>query len=145
MNHILSGILRTGCVKSPEGKLINAHSSITREEGEFLQEIISEIKPEDSLEVGLAYGVSALFICDAIKKTPGYRHIAIDPNQFGGSWGDRWDGIGINNLKEAGYADIIEFYNMPSHHVLPKLAAEGRKIDFAFIDGWHTFDHTLID
>ena len=34
---------------------------------------------------------------------------------------------------------------MPSHHVLPKLAAEGRKIDFAFIDGWHTFDHTLID
>jgi hypothetical protein len=29
--------------------------------------------------------------------------------------------------------------------VLPRLAAAGARIQFAFIDGWHTFHHTLVD
>jgi len=29
--------------------------------------------------------------------------------------------------------------------VLPRLAVAGTRIQFAFIDGWHTFDHTLVD
>src|SRR5262249_46370140 len=32
-----------------------------------------------------------------------------------------------------------------SQAVLPQLAAKGYRIQFAFIDGWHTFDHALID
>ena len=27
----------------------------------------------------------------------------------------------------------------------PRLAAAGSRIQFAFIDGWHTFDHALVD
>ena len=37
------------------------------------------------------------------------------------------------------------FHERKSEYILPKLAEEGNKFDFAFIDGWHTFDHTLID
>jgi len=29
--------------------------------------------------------------------------------------------------------------------VLPRLLESGKKIDFAYIDGWHTFDYTLLD
>ena len=29
--------------------------------------------------------------------------------------------------------------------MLPRLTAAGTRIQFAFIDGWHTFDHTLVD
>jgi hypothetical protein len=29
--------------------------------------------------------------------------------------------------------------------VLPRLVGQGERFDFAFIDGWHTFDHALID
>lgn len=29
--------------------------------------------------------------------------------------------------------------------MLPKLVDEGTRIQFDFVDGWHTFDHTLVD
>jgi len=145
MNPVLVEILKSGYTKAPNGQLVKLHSAIDADEGEFLQELISELKPVVSLEVGLAYGISALFICDALKKIPNSRHIIIDPNQYGGRWGDSWEGIGLHNLREAGYEEMIEFHNMPSHRALPKIEAQERKIDFAFIDGWHTFDYAMID
>jgi len=40
---------------------------------------------------------------------------------------------------------MVEFFNIPSYQALPQLEKEGRKIDFAFVDGWHTFDYVLAD
>lgn len=141
MNSVLDEILRTGQVKSPDGESLDAEPvSIPEEKGEFLQELINDLKPTTCLEVGLAYGVSALFICDALSRTINSRHIVIDPSQH-----DVWKNIGLNNLRTAGYESMIEFYSMPSHRALPKLEAHGRRIDFAFIDGWHTFDYALLD
>ncbi|MCL1471486.1 class I SAM-dependent methyltransferase [Argonema antarcticum] len=140
MNCVLEEILKSGYVKSVDGKLVKLHSNISSEEGKLLQEIIYELKPKVSLEVGLAYGISALFICEALKNTPNSRHIIIDPMQS-----THWQGIGLNNLKKVGYEEIIEFHQQPSHLALSQLEAQGIKIDFAFIDGMHTFDHTLID
>ena len=137
----LEEILQTGHVRTAGGDKIKANSRISSEEGEFLQEIISEIKPVVGLEIGLAYGISALFICDALQKKSNTRHIVIDPYQFNSSW----NGIGISNLRRAGYEEIIQFYGLPSHLALPQLVAQELEIDFAFIDGWHTFDHALID
>lgn len=114
----------------------------TRQEGEFLQKIIDEAKPKQSLEIGLAYGVSSLFICDALARIPGARHIIVDPAQFDAEY---WKGAGLNNLKAAGYSEMIEFYNLPSHIALPKLESDGRQVEFAFIDGAHQFDHVMVD
>jgi predicted O-methyltransferase YrrM len=132
--------MKSGYVKSPSGNLIKVRSGITQEEGEFLAEIIAELKPSVTLEVGLAYGISALFICEAIKKYPYARHIIIDPNQ-----NTSFGGLALYSLRRAGYQEIIDFYEKPSQTVLPQLETMGVKVDFAFIDGWHTFDHTLID
>jgi predicted O-methyltransferase YrrM len=140
MNPVLEEILRTGYCKSENGGLIKVHSEISPKEGKFLQEIMAEVKPQVSLEIGLAYGVSSLFICDALEKTLATRHILIDPLQI-----DGFQGMGLENLRQAGYEEIIEFYHQPSYKALPQLEAKGTKIDFAFIDGWHTFDYTLID
>lgn len=141
MNPVLSEILTTGNVKSANGELVKLKGdNVPTEEGEFLQEIVSEVKPKTSLEVGLAYGISTLFICDALEKTSGHRHIVLDPYQM-----QYYNGIGLENIKRAGYEEIVDFYDQSSHVLLPQLEAQGTKIDFAFIDGLHLFDYTLLE
>jgi predicted O-methyltransferase YrrM len=146
INSVLSEILETGVTKTASGSgTVKVHSSISSAEGRFLYRLIRQLDPTVSLEVGLAYGVSALFICDALNVRNGTQHIAIDPNQHGGQWGDSWDGIGIANLRRAGYGDIVRLIELPSYQALSELERSGQRIDFAFIDGWHTFDFTLVD
>jgi hypothetical protein len=72
-------------------------------------------------------------------KVGGKRHILIAPDQSG------WHGIALHNLRKAGFGALIDFREQESQIALPQLVAEGTKIDFAFIDGWHTFDHALAD
>jgi predicted O-methyltransferase YrrM len=115
-------------------------SAVTADVGEFLQGLIKQRKPKTTLEVGLAFGISALFICEALRAAGGQCHIAIDPNQS-----TQWQGIGINNLRQAGFGEMVELRESPSHLALPELEAKGTRVDFAFIDGWHTFDHALTD
>jgi len=141
MNPVLEKILRTGNTTSASGEIITTvPSQISEKEGEWLQEIISEVRPKVSLEIGLAYGISSLFICEALAKVRAERHIIIDPNQH-----QRFKGIGLLNLRRAGYEKIVEFHEARSFQVLPKLEADGVRIDFAFIDGWHTFDYVMVD
>ena len=93
-----------------------------------------------TLEVGCAYGLSSLHICLATRNRDLASHTIIDPNQ-----NTSWDGVGIRNLEKAG----ISFFSLieeRSEFALPQLldGNEGQ-FDFIFIDGWHTFDHTLLD
>lgn len=139
-NPVLAEILRTEQVTSVSGERLPLRNHITPEEGRFLQELIWETGATQTLEVGLAYGISAMFVCDALRQSTGAHHILIDPHQNA-----RWQGIGLKNLREAGYGAMIEFHERPSHQALPPLELRGVRVDFAFIDGWHTFDHTLVD
>jgi predicted O-methyltransferase YrrM len=132
MNPILAEILRT------RDKLA-CESGILPEEGEFLQNIVMKIRPKISLEIGFAYGISALFICEALQKVKGEKHIVVDPNPYA------YNGIGIKNIRKARYDALIEFIEAPSEMGLPDLLKKGTRIDFAFVDGWHSFDHALVD
>ena len=141
MNAILEEILRTRHVRTLEGDSIALHSGISVQDGGFLQRLVAAADPTTSLEIGLGFGVSALYICDALEKKRHTRHIVIDPYQHGPTFG----GIGLENLRRAGFADIVEFFEKPSHLALAELESEARRIDFAFIDGAHTFDNVLVD
>jgi predicted O-methyltransferase YrrM len=144
MNDVLREILTTGRI-TVGGERRVVHSSIQRAVGEFLQKLIDEHRPQVSLEVGLAHGVSALFICEALKRLGAGRHIVIDPDQFEARRGDPWNGAGMAALNAAGFGDIVKLENDVSYRVLPQLEAAGVTIDFAFMDGWHTFDYCLMD
>ena len=57
MNSVLTEILETGLVKNADDTGTQAlHSNISASEGEFLQQLIRQIDPTVSLEVGLALG-----------------------------------------------------------------------------------------
>lgn len=141
MNPVLHELLRTGATATPSGSTIPLQGNVSADEVALLLDVLGELQPAATLEVGLAYGVSALAICSALN-APGARHIVIDPEQ---NAKPLWDGIGLFNLRRAGFERLISFYELPSYRVLPVLEAEGLRVDFAFIDGWHTFDAVLLD
>lgn len=146
MHLVLERMIKTGSVEAADGTVRKVHSTISYASGIFLQELIRELKPKNSLEVGLGYGASALFICEALGPNTGSRHVAIDPYQYAPDFlGKTFEGIGMLNLERAGHAGMVEFLSLPSSQALPQLVAQGRKFEFAFIDGWHTFDHALVD
>ena len=139
MNPVLAQILATRTVTRRDGSAVPLDSAISADEGAALDRMIRRYKPRTTLEVGLAHGVSSLFICEALSAVGGERHIVIDPGQHA------WDGLGLLNLERAGYAPLVEYHDTLSHTALPALHAAGRRVDFAFIDGWHTFDYALVD
>lgn len=155
VNPVLERIRKTGCITSPTGETVQVNSHITNDEGSFLQWVIGQVRPKTSIEVGLAYGVSALFICGALKEAGAVKHVCVDPHQMGipesdlfvPAGNDRrgWQGLAMHTLREAGYGELVELRSEPSYVALPRLLMEGYKVDFAFIDGWHTFDYTLVD
>lgn len=139
LNKVLETILQTGLVGSGDNPR-PVSAEISADVGSFVADLIRINKPRVSLEVGLAYGVSALYICDALAKVGASKHYVIDPNQT-----EEWGSIGITNLHAAGFAGMVELREQMSHTALPQLLSEGVKIDFAFIDGWHVFDQVLVD
>jgi predicted O-methyltransferase YrrM len=142
MSAVLQRILSTSAVRRADGTEAPVHSHISETEGEFIQSLVRSHKPRVSLEVGCAFGISSLYICEALKSIDAERHIVIDPRQ---NDVDQWQGIGLLNLQRAGFSDLVEFHAEPSYECLPKLLARGQRIDFAFIDGVHNFDYVLVD
>ena len=147
MNPVIESIYRSKSVMDADGKRIDAFpTSITAQEGEALYSIVKKSRVTDTLDIGLAYGLSTLFICQALLETaqtlPNLqpRHTALDPLQS-----TLWKSIGLLNLERAGLRDIVTFYEKPSHEILPHLAETGQSFGFAFIDGLHQFDYALLD
>jgi predicted O-methyltransferase YrrM len=122
--------------------------AIGREEGLALRDWVGRERAERTLEVGLGYGIATLCICEGLldhARRP--RHVAMDPYQTAGlpEHQTRFEGVGLQLLADAGIRDLVEFYEEGSQIVLPRLLAEGRRFDLAFIDGDHRFDAVFLD
>lgn len=141
MNSVLEHIYEIGRVEDSEGNLIDPFPAATPLKiGMFLDETIQKYKLKNTLEIGMAYGLSSLFICQAHHDAGSGNHIAIDPFQE-----RAWKSIGLLNIKRAGLENKLKFFEEGSEKVLPQLYLQGEKIDFAFIDGNHLFDYTLVE
>jgi predicted O-methyltransferase YrrM len=129
-----------GAVPALEGNPMSlAPHSLDQAAGEALRDLARAEGAERTIEVGLALGMSALFMCEAVLPRGG-RHVAIDPFQQ-----ESWNGSGLRTLREAGVEDLVEVIEEESQLALPRLLAEGRRFDFAFIDGDHRFEGVFVD
>ena len=94
------------------------------------------------VEIGLAYGASALAIGEALCATAGAEasHVIIDPHQA-----RAFDNAGWDALQRAGLGDHSTLIPERSSLALPRLAAEGFTADVAFVDGSHKFHEVFVD
>ena len=110
-------------------------------EGEALSGWVARERAASSIEIGLGYGISTLFVLRGHLATGSrFRHLTIDPNQLTG-----FSSIGLQLVEEAGLRDQLDFHDDRSEFVLPRLLAAGRRFDFAFVDGNHRFDWVFVD
>jgi len=111
-------------------------------EGEALRKWVVRTAAKRTVEVGLGYGISALFICEGllINGSAEARHTVIDPHQA-----TRLGGCGLQVLEEAGISRLVEHHADESQIVLPRFLGEERAFDLAFVDGNHRFDAAFLD
>jgi predicted O-methyltransferase YrrM len=138
---IIEEILVGRTAQTLSGELIPANSDIGLANAKALYETVLRLRPATVLEVGMAFGVSSLAILTALRDAgQNGKLISIDPMQS-----THWKGCGLASITRAGYKDQHEMHEDYDYNVLPRLLASGRKLDLAYIDGWHTFDYTLLD
>lgn len=133
-------VYATRRVPRADGSTVPMDVFIPREEGDFLYSLVRHLRPEVTVEVGMAYGLSTLFIAEALRDNGGGRHIAIDPFQ----WSD-CGGAGVALVRSAGLEDYVKLVELPSHQALPDLERAGVQAGFVFVDGSHLFDYVLAD
>lgn len=129
-----------GSVPASDGTAMSlAPHTIDRAAGEALRDLAIAEGARRTIEVGLALGLSALYLCRAVSERAG-RHVAVDPFQH-----ESWGGAGLRTLRDAGVEQIVEVIEEESQLALPGLVAQGREFDFAFIDGDHRFEGVFLD
>jgi hypothetical protein len=126
-------------IEAPDQTFVELHSHTSKEQGLFLQKVFDEVKPVTSLEVGLAFGISTLFILEKHREkgSPAGSHIVIEPFPFGG--------VAEHNLKKEGLIDLADIRYKKSDEVLPRLYYEGRRVQFAYVDTTKLFDIVMQD
>jgi predicted O-methyltransferase YrrM len=108
-----------------------------------INELVMRHAPVQTLEIGLAFGGSALAVANAHKalgRPPKKQHFAVDPFQK-----QLWDDSGIVVLEQAHLDQYVQHLADFSWMVLPPLIAKGETVDFVYIDGSHLFEDVFVD
>jgi predicted O-methyltransferase YrrM len=133
-------MFETGIALDDKGAQIPMHSNLPQRYAEALYRTVLRARPAVVVEVGMAFGISSLAILTALEEAGHGRLLSIDPYQ-----GTDWHGCGLAAIERSGLGARHELVERPDYLALPKLVEQGLEIEFAYIDGWHTFDYALID
>lgn len=125
---------------------IDDSTRIAIDEGMVLYSLCIADRASRTLEVGLGYGFSTVYLIAGLERNGGGTHTAIDPYQ------ERdWSGIGEATarrlISDSSVLSQDSFRLLPerSFPALGQLIREGSTFDLTFIDGYHRFDDVLVD
>jgi predicted O-methyltransferase YrrM len=115
--------------------------SIPDGDADVLRDLLVAENARIVVEIGLAYGSSALAIAEALVSpgTEGAAHVIIDVFQ------DQFHDSGWNAIVAAGLTDVCCLLRERSQFALARLGAEGFVADAAFVDGSHIFHNVFVD
>jgi predicted O-methyltransferase YrrM len=116
--------------------------ALPQADGDVLRDTLVAQGARVVIEVGLAYGSSALAIGEALCSTgrSDVSHVIIDPFQA-----TAYDNVGLDVLNAAELSSQITFIGQPSSLALARLVADGFTADAAFVDGSHRFHEVFVD
>lgn len=115
---------------------------VTPDRGAFIRDICISEGATRTLEIGMASGLSTLFILEALLENGAGigAHLVIDPYES-----IEYHGAGRRNVRDASLEEFVEIKEEASELFLPELIRQKRNFDFAFIDGSHLFDNVFVD
>src|SRR5215210_2133961 len=114
---VIDRLVRDGtAVARLDGTLHNLFPvAVYAAEGEALRDWVLREGARWTIEIGLGYGISVLYICEGLlgNADPTMRHVAADPYQA-----SRFSDCGLQFLDEAGVAGMVDHYAEESQIVL---------------------------
>jgi predicted O-methyltransferase YrrM len=141
-NELLREMLRSKRVPHPSGNQLELTSTTSPLNYAALYRHVVARRPSLVIEIGMAYGASALSILTALAENGGGRLISIDPYP---QWSSAMEAA-LHLIRQAGFEQLHEHIREPSCAALPRLVSEyGQRAELVYIDGQHTFDHAFID
>ncbi len=114
------------------------HAAIEPRLAIALRDQVSRLKPKTAIEIGMANGISTLAILAGLPA--GSRLISIDPYQD-----TEWASAGRKLVARSDRAADHLILTEPDYLALPALLRDGAIVDFAYVDGMHTFDYVTLD
>lgn len=139
----LATLLESGEARGRSGSPRKISSLSTMNNLGVLQGLCDRYKPKRTLEIGLAFGGSAILFTAFHRRSgaaASAQHTAIDPFQT-----EVWDEAGLIALEVAGLRSFLDFQASFSSAALPRLAADGARFDMIYVDGSHLFEDVFID
>jgi predicted O-methyltransferase YrrM len=115
--------------------------SLPDSDGDVLRDILITERARVVIEIGLAYGSSALAIAEAlVRDGPGNaNHLMIDAYQ------DQFQDAGWKAIVAARLTSSCSLLRERSQLALPRLVTDGFVADAAFVDGSHIFHNVFVD
>jgi predicted O-methyltransferase YrrM len=99
--------------------------AVSEEDGRFLRVMVASSGAKQALEIGAAYGYSAIWIALGLRQTGGHlTTIEYDPARAK---------TAADNVRRAGMADAVTVVSGDGFKEIPKLAGP---FDFVFLDAW---------
>ena len=110
-------------------------------DGDVLRDLLLAENPGTVIEIGLAYGSSALAIAEALVASGSNeaRHVIVDAYQ------KHFHDSGWAAIAGAGLAGLCSLVEERSQLALPRLLGDGFVADAAFVDGSHIFHNVFVD